>query len=274
MAAGDAWHKVLGVSSSAPVDIVKRAYHELALLHHPDKGHGGAENEEAFKRVQRAYQQGLRVAPPEAPPASRGEAALARGRGALEAGDQVIVDGLDKRADLNGQWAACQSGVDSVSGRVEVIVSSGETVRIRPENLTRTELYKGTPVRVVGLCARPELNGLVGCLGDFDAAKERWNVQMPDKSVLRLLSKSCVRTKLNAKPVVVKGAESCSKWGPDMFGTKRGRCNRCGIKCPLYRGLNIRTNGCGMPKGSENALNCVRCGCSNQDHANLGKIEY
>merc|ERR1712110_69691 len=117
--------------------------------------------------------------------------------------------------DLNGQWAACQSGVDRATGRVEVIVASGETVRIRPENLSKAELYAGAPVRVVGLNARPELNGLVGCLGTFWAAKGRWDVNMPDKSVLKLQPKSCVRTKLNAKALVMAGSKDFMKWRSD-----------------------------------------------------------
>jgi len=57
--AGGEWHSVLDVEPSASVEDVKRAFHELALLHHPDKGlvDGDAAT---FRAVQRAYEEGLR----------------------------------------------------------------------------------------------------------------------------------------------------------------------------------------------------------------------
>jgi len=56
--APDAWHRVLGVQQWASVVDVKRAYKELAILHHPDKAHGSSET---FQRVKEAYEQGLRL---------------------------------------------------------------------------------------------------------------------------------------------------------------------------------------------------------------------
>ena len=43
--------KVLGVSDDAEKDTIKKAYHKLALKHHPDKG-GDAET---FREVSEAY---------------------------------------------------------------------------------------------------------------------------------------------------------------------------------------------------------------------------
>lgn len=58
-AAGDKWHSVLDVKPSASIEDVRHAFHELALLHHPDKGlvKGDAAT---FQTVQRAYEEGLR----------------------------------------------------------------------------------------------------------------------------------------------------------------------------------------------------------------------
>eukprot|EP00747_Dinoflagellata_sp_TGD_P069103 gnl/TRDRNA2_/TRDRNA2_155990_c0_seq1.p1 gnl/TRDRNA2_/TRDRNA2_155990_c0~~gnl/TRDRNA2_/TRDRNA2_155990_c0_seq1.p1 ORF type:complete len:460 (+),score=82.65 gnl/TRDRNA2_/TRDRNA2_155990_c0_seq1:120-1499(+) len=54
------WHQVLGLEERASVDEVKRAYKELALLHHPDKGLSDAAwGDEVFRRVQLAYEHGL-----------------------------------------------------------------------------------------------------------------------------------------------------------------------------------------------------------------------
>jgi molecular chaperone DnaJ len=49
----DDYYKTLGVDRSATVEDIKRAYRKLAHQHHPDKAGG---NEEAFKKVNEAYQ--------------------------------------------------------------------------------------------------------------------------------------------------------------------------------------------------------------------------
>jgi DnaJ family protein A protein 2 len=45
-------YKLLGIERSASSSDVKRAFHKLALQHHPDKGG----NEETFKKMQQAYE--------------------------------------------------------------------------------------------------------------------------------------------------------------------------------------------------------------------------
>ena len=58
---GSSPYDLLGVGPSASADELKRAYQQLALRHHPDRrstsadGDGGADDE-AFVRVQRAYE--------------------------------------------------------------------------------------------------------------------------------------------------------------------------------------------------------------------------
>jgi len=261
-AAGNTWHKVLGVPPSAPMDVVKRAYHELALLHHPDKGLGGAEDEEIFKLVQWAYEQGCQAA-------SSGVALYGEEGCEFQEGSQVIIDGLGKRPDLNGQWAACQAGVDATSGRLEVVVASGETVRVKPENLTKAQLSKGLRVRIVGLGS--EQNGLVGVLVSYDAGKDRWSLEMPDKTLLRVLSKRCVHVKDNAGTAMVTGKANTGKWSPDALGVKRGRCNKCS-KCPCYKGGSVVMKHEILLGGGASAMNCLVCGCRSQDHERLGQV--
>lgn len=50
------YYEVLGVSRSATLDEIKKAYRKLALKYHPDKTKGDAEAEEKFKEATEAYE--------------------------------------------------------------------------------------------------------------------------------------------------------------------------------------------------------------------------
>ena len=55
-AASESPYQVLGIGSSASADELRHAYQRLARLHHPDrKAAAPAATDEAFQRVQRAY---------------------------------------------------------------------------------------------------------------------------------------------------------------------------------------------------------------------------
>ena len=58
--------------------------------------------------------------------------------------------------------------------------------------------YCGKQVKIHGLNAKPELNGRVGLAASYNNATGRYNVQLPDGSVLALQPK-------NLEPVAVRG---------------------------------------------------------------------
>merc|ERR1740121_206153 len=56
--AGCSWYLILGVRHDACLEDVKKAFRELALLHHPDKALDS--DNDIFGRIQFAYEQGVR----------------------------------------------------------------------------------------------------------------------------------------------------------------------------------------------------------------------
>lgn len=49
------WWEILGVAAHAPSEAIRKAYRDLAQVHHPDKGGSRAD----FDRVQRAYDEAM-----------------------------------------------------------------------------------------------------------------------------------------------------------------------------------------------------------------------
>ncbi len=50
------YYELLGISSAATADEIKKAYKKLAIRHHPDKNSGDTAAEEKFKQINEAYQ--------------------------------------------------------------------------------------------------------------------------------------------------------------------------------------------------------------------------
>merc|ERR1719482_268387 len=105
-------------------------------------------------------------------------------------GQRVRIAHLQARPELNGlegtivQW-------DVAEERWRIRMDDGTGKMLRAANLeaasaasnppvTGANLTIGQSVRVTGLQARPELNGLEGTLVDWDASEMRWKIRMTD----------------------------------------------------------------------------------------------
>lgn len=76
-AAGSRWYQVLDLKLPTTVEDVKKAYRKLVLLHHPDKGG----DVDTFKRVQQAYEAGVKKCRVRERLSCVGKGAAAKGKG-------------------------------------------------------------------------------------------------------------------------------------------------------------------------------------------------
>jgi len=131
--------------------------------------------------------------------------------GLLKAADlQGIRDEI--RKEVQSEVARLDSRIDSVAGsanlrkeglrkkmevlyvrvavmqgsirEIEHIVFAEDTVNVAEEEDVEEELVQGSVVRIFGLTARPELNGEVGRVVQFDVKKGRWQVRLADGDLL------------------------------------------------------------------------------------------
>lgn len=133
----------------------------------------------------------------------------------LEVGMQVRVVALQSRSELNG----CEGSIvefDNARDRWNVVLTDGSGLSLKSEHLEQLShvpcltssplasfpdtffasctddvhitptLQAGMQVQVAGLASRPELNGRVGSILEFDDTTGRWNVVMTDGSGLSL----------------------------------------------------------------------------------------
>jgi len=89
---------------------------------------------------------------------------------AIPRGTEVAVGGLARAPEHNGKTGAVISW-DEARGRYKVQLEDGASVMLRPENLTQL-----SRVSVIGLAAKPDLNGSNGQIFALDQARNRYQV--------------------------------------------------------------------------------------------------
>eukprot|EP00929_Paragymnodinium_shiwhaense_P101339 TRINITY_DN64351_c0_g2_i1.p1 TRINITY_DN64351_c0_g2~~TRINITY_DN64351_c0_g2_i1.p1 ORF type:complete len:537 (-),score=149.40 TRINITY_DN64351_c0_g2_i1:65-1675(-) len=95
-------------------------------------------------------------------------------------GTTVVLHGLLKAPELNGQVATIEGPVNLVTSRCPVLLSDGSVKSLRPDNLK--EVLTGAVVRLKGLQAAAELNGRIGECGKWDFKSSRYDVYLADEA--------------------------------------------------------------------------------------------
>jgi len=95
----------------------------------------------------------------------------------LPEGTAVLVKGLQGAPQHNGKSGQVQ-GYDGAKGRYVVALGDGTQVSLKQDNVQQQ--VEGC--EVLGIQSKPELNGQIGTVLDFDAAKERCHVRLGGKT--------------------------------------------------------------------------------------------
>ena len=124
------YYEILGVGRDADTDIIKKAYRQLALQHHPDRNNGSREAEEKFKEATQAYEV-LRDADKRAAYDRYGHAGL-RGSAGPGFGGFDFSDALEIfMRDFGGFGMEDLFGMRGGGGRRGRTVRKGQDVRVR-----------------------------------------------------------------------------------------------------------------------------------------------
>lgn len=107
------YYDLLGITSSATAEEIKKAYRKKAVKYHPDKNQGDAEAEKKFKEISHAYEV---LSDPQKKQIydQYGEAGLSGGAGAGFGGAQHFESMEDALKTFMGAFGGSGSGMDSI----------------------------------------------------------------------------------------------------------------------------------------------------------------
>jgi len=160
------WYQVLGVEPEADLAAIRKAYHKLALLHHPDRNKGSKESEELFREAAKAYavlsdertrkvfdRERLRPAPRPAPggaytaPAPQGEEGWSEVRKYEAVKNSYFWKASERRRSQNEQRSRRGAGMGSGAQKSIFDMSSADDL---PGTGIQAPWDAGAPVKIVG----------------------------------------------------------------------------------------------------------------------------
>mmetsp|Transcript_801 Transcript_801/g.1453 ORF Transcript_801/g.1453 Transcript_801/m.1453 type:complete len:332 (-) Transcript_801:1466-2461(-) len=95
----------------------------------------------------------------------------------------VKLHGLASRPELNGQQGTIIAWDPSKLRYNVYVMSSSKAMSLKPSNVV---LENGTVGQIVGVQAKPELNGQWGTIKQFNSQTGRYDVQLSEDKILRL----------------------------------------------------------------------------------------
>jgi len=106
---------------------------------------------------------------------------------ALPLGTVVGLRGLERASDHNGKVGRVKR-FDRSRARYDVEVEGGETLSLRPQNLTQR-----CEIEISGLQSKPDLNGLTGSIASYDDRAGRYMVVVPGSgAAMALQRRNCI----------------------------------------------------------------------------------
>jgi hypothetical protein len=95
----------------------------------------------------------------------------------------VTMQGIESQPEMNGKKGTIIAWNDH-KGRYQVyLIDMAKVLSLRPTNVV---LENGTVAHIVGLQAKPQLNGKFGTIKSWDRASNRYDVQISADQILRL----------------------------------------------------------------------------------------
>ncbi|GKY94090.1 hypothetical protein MPSEU_000375400 [Mayamaea pseudoterrestris] len=95
----------------------------------------------------------------------------------------VTVHGLQSKPELNGKRGTVIRYNEHTNRYNVYIMDTGATISLKPENVI---LGNGTVARIVGLQAKPELNGRYGTIKAWVRETNRYDVQLSGDQIVRI----------------------------------------------------------------------------------------
>ena len=95
----------------------------------------------------------------------------------------VVLQGIESQPNLNGRKGTVIAWDDRKERYSIYIMDLSKVVSLKPSNVV---LEKGTVGHIIGLVAKPELNGKMGTISSWNRESGRYDVQLSANQVLRL----------------------------------------------------------------------------------------